>query len=1005
MSESPFLKDLLSEQQKAVTHGDGPLLIVAGAGTGKTSVITRRLAWLICEKKIKPDEILALTFTDKAAGEMEERVDRLLPYGYVDLWISTFHSFGERLLRQHGLDIGLPDNFRLLNETEGWLLVRQNLEKFNLDYYRPLGNPAKFIHALTKHFSRCKDELIAPADYLSYTEGLRLNTDSTNVILRPRSSNGKATEESKILRSAQDDSLNEITRLDEVANAYHVYNQLLLDNEALDFGDLINYTLKLFKERPKILEAYRQKFKYILVDEFQDTNLAQYELIKMLAAPKNNLTVVGDDDQSIYKFRGASVSNILHFKTDYPQAELITLTKNFRSEQSILDLSYKLIKNNDPDRLETKLKIDKKLVAHKTGQGIVEKLTAATGEQEAELVVKKIMELKTPENMWSDFAILTRANSHAPVFVQTLERAGIPHQFLASSGLYRQPIVLDILAYLRLLDNYHENTAMYRVLNMPIFGLESSELIKITHQAKKHSWSLYETARGAAALGLKDEARRAVDNLLNLVAKHTALAREKSAREVVLAFLNDSGYLKHLIEKEENGEAEARRQISYLNTFFKFVVKFEGNHEEKLVKDFLAEFDYVLESGDEGAMSQNWEELGPEDVKIMTVHGAKGLEFKYVFLANLVEQRFPTISHAEQIELPEALVKEILPEGDIHIQEERRLFYVAMTRAKTGLFLCRADNYGGVRKKKPSRFLFEVGMEKEEGVKKKPRGAKEELTEENRPPIKTVVNDAVPTHFSFTQLKAFETCPYQYKFAHILKIPTKGNASFSFGKTMHSALQKFFEKVQELNAVQQADLFSTPQKKVTAGIQIPSLEYLLELYEAAWIDEWYQNKKQKEEYFEKGKKILKDFYERGKGEWAVPKFLETGFHIKIGECLLRGQIDRVDPLPDGTVELIDYKTGKPKTAEDLKLADKEQLFIYQMAAEETLREKVSRLSFYYLEDNTKVTFLGAEPDLQKIKKKIVDEIREIAVSDFPANPSAYSCPHCDFRDICEFAER
>lgn len=568
MPESPFLKDLLPEQQKAVTHGDGPLLIVAGAGTGKTSVITRRLAWLICEKKVKPDEILALTFTDKAAGEMEERVDRLLPYGYVDLWISTFHSFGERLLRQYGLDIGLPDNFRLLNETEGWLLVRQNLEKFNLDYYRPLGNPAKFIHALIKHFSRCKDELITPADYLKYAENLKLNTDSTSVILKSRSSIGEATEESKILRFAQDDSLNEIARLDEVANAYHVYNQLLLDNEALDFGDLINYTLKLLKDRPKILEAYRQKFKYILVDEFQDTNLAQYELIKLLSAPKNNLTVVGDDDQSIYKFRGASVSNILHFKTDYPQTELITLTKNFRSEQNILDLSYRLIKNNNPDRLEKKLKIDKKLVAHKTGQGIIEKLVAATGEQEAELVVKKILELKTSENMWSDFAILIRANSHAPVFVQTLERAGLPHQFLASSGLYRQPIVLDILAYLRLLDNYHENTAMYRVLNMPIFGLASSELIKITHQAKKHSWSLYETARGAAVLGLKDEARRAVDNLLNLVTKHTALAREKSAREVVLAFLNDSGYLKHLIEQEENGEAEARRQISYLNTFF-----------------------------------------------------------------------------------------------------------------------------------------------------------------------------------------------------------------------------------------------------------------------------------------------------------------------------------------------------------------------------------------------------------------------------------------------------
>src|SRR3990167_4082049 len=293
--KSLILESLNKEQKEAVTHENGPLLIIAGAGTGKTTVITRRIAWLILEKKIKPDEILALTFTEKASTEMEERVDRLLPYGYVDLWISTFHGFAEKILRLHGLDIGLSTNFRILSDTEQWYLVRKNLDKFNLDYYRPLGNPTKFIHALLKHFSRAKDEEISPKEYLAYTESLKLDKDI-------------APDES----AAQ-----EAARLAEVANAYHIYQKILLENNALDFGDLINYALKLFKERPNILEFYRKKFKYILVDEFQDTNWAQYELVKLLAEPNNNLTVVGDVDESIYKFRGASISNILTFKKDF----------------------------------------------------------------------------------------------------------------------------------------------------------------------------------------------------------------------------------------------------------------------------------------------------------------------------------------------------------------------------------------------------------------------------------------------------------------------------------------------------------------------------------------------------------------------------------------------------------------------------------------------------------------------------------------------------------------
>ena len=270
-----YLAGLNQAQRQAVEHGTGPLLIVAGAGTGKTTVLVNRLLHLIMSGQAKPDQILLTTFTEKAAGEMEERADRLLPYGYTDLWIQTFHGLGERLLRQHGLDIGLPTDFKLLNETGQWILLRKNLDRLQLDYYRPLGNETKFLRDLVKHFSHLKDENISPQDYLEYVDGLDLS-------------------------DAGEPEQLEVARLKELAQAYQTYNQLLLDNSCLDFGDLISYTLRLFQQRPNILQQYRQQFKFILVDEFQDTNWAQYELIKLLAAPDNNLTVVGDDDQSIY---------------------------------------------------------------------------------------------------------------------------------------------------------------------------------------------------------------------------------------------------------------------------------------------------------------------------------------------------------------------------------------------------------------------------------------------------------------------------------------------------------------------------------------------------------------------------------------------------------------------------------------------------------------------------------------------------------------------------------
>jgi DNA helicase-2/ATP-dependent DNA helicase PcrA len=999
-----LMKDLNKEQLEAVMHKDGPLLILAGAGTGKTTVITQRIAYLIEQNLAKPEEILALTFTEKAAGEMEERVDRLLPFGYLDLWISTFHSFGEKLLNAHGLEIGLSTDFKLLNEFEQYLLVKKNLEKFDLEYYKPMGNPTKFIRALIKHFSRCKDEDISPKEYLEYANDIREDLDS---MLGGAKKSKVKSQKSKVMNIENNEiALQEINRVNEVANAYHVYQQLLLDNSALDFGDLINYCLKLFRERPAILEKYRQQFKYILLDEFQDTNLAQYELIKMLAAPRNNLVVVGDDDQSIYKFRGASVSNILQFKKDFPKAKELVLVNNYRNKQDILDLSYNFIQLNNPDRLEVKLSAGKKKLVKKlnsqTGkEGVIKAITGADLQDEVRKVVEEITDLKinNKNSSWSDFAILVRANDSAGEFCSALDEAGFPYQFLSSRGLYSKPIILNIIAYLKLLDNYHESIALYRVLNMPIFNFNYQELVNLNYVANKKAWSLFTVLKDANGK-FGREVQGKIDKILNLISRHTTLTRDKNVSEVFLSFVNDSGYLKYLSALEEGQSIE---NINLLNKFLKRIKTFEAGSDDKSVKAFINELSDEIDAGEQGSLPFDVES-GPEAIKIMTIHSAKGLEFKYVFIPNMVDKRFPTIERKEPIVIPDPLIKETLPEGDAHLQEERRLFYVAVTRAKENLCFSWAKDYGGARDKKPSRFLLETDLVKGE----KNKLAKKSEENNNDLALKTSKISAeekacinIPNYFSYTQLAAFSNCPYQYRFAHILKIPRTGKAAFSFGKTMHSTMQKTFELVQARRKTKQTDLFGADEKTKSDNPKI-SLDEMIALYNESWIDEWYQDSKQKEEYKKRGRQSIKEFYEKNKDNWPMAEMLEKGFHIKITVdkklYTIRGAIDRVDSVGD-KIKIVDYKTGAPK--EKLTFDEKEQLLLYQLASSQIFDKEVSGLCFYYFDNNSEIEFLGTAKELDKIQDKIINTIRDINKCEFPANPGPL-CAFCDFRDICEF---
>ena len=513
-------------------------------------------------------------------------------------------------------------------------------------------------------------------------------------------------------------------------------------------------------------------------------------------------------------------------------------------------------------------------------------------------------------------------------------------------------------------------------------------IINLNHLANKKSWSLYYTLQNyQSEIRLEIGEQKIINEILDQIKQHTDLAKQKAASQVVYTWLEDSGYLKLLTLEESQ---YTREQLNFLNQFFRKMRSWEEEALDSSVHEFLRTMDMELESGEQGSMQQDTE-AGPDAIKVMTIHGSKGLEFKYVFITNLVHLRFPSMERRDPISVPEEFIKEQLPTGDAHLQEERRLFYVALTRAKSAVYLTWAKDYGGARERKPSRFVEEIDIISQE-VKTKDI---KEPTESGM--LVERIKDIIPKSFSFSQLKAYETCPRQYYYSHVVKLRGKGKAQFSFGKTMHSTLQKFFKEIIDRQQATQKDLFDKIQPS-----QDPTLEDLLNFYQDSWIDDWYSGDTEKKKYQQEGEKILKEFYQNFAGHWPVPLFLEKGFNLKIGEYSLRGVFDRVDIDQAGAWEIIDYKTGRPKD-DKVSFEDKKQLLIYQIAASEVFETKINNLTFYYLNNNTPVSFVGTEKEIDKTKKWILDTIAQILSGDFTATPG-FMCGTCDFNKICPFAK-
>lgn len=948
--------ELNIEQKQAVEHDTGPLLIIAGAGTGKTRAITSRIINLIESGKAKPSEILALTFTEKASNEMIERVDVAMPLGYDELCIKTFHSFADQVLRESGLEMGIDPGYKIMTQVEQWFFFKKHLFDFSLDYYRPLGNPNRFIYSILSHFSRLKDELIKPADYIRHAEDLRLK-------LEDQMSSGVDLECDP----------EEAEKMLEIAKVYEQYQNLTIKENYLDFGDLCFYVNELFEKRSSCLKKYQNRYKYILIDEFQDTNYAQFQIVLKLAAGHKNICVVGDDDQSIYKWRGASLSNILQFETHFPESKKVVLNENYRSTGNILDSAYKLIQNNNPDRLEVKIGVNKRLKCNAEGNEKVEAHHFASFIEESTFVAQKIKEIRQKTGAeWNNFAILVRANQLTHPFIDELKYLDIPYQVRNPKGLFSLDEIKDLIAVLRVLANPYDNVAFLRVLKMETFSISMAEILDIL--TKNGNENIYDILKNLEATlpGIGDGKQ----NVYELISALIEYSKKEPVGLVINEFLNKSGYLNSLVKRERFEELEN------INEFAKQVGRFERETADSTVRDFVSYLN-LLEEAYATFGGPEFEDRN--SVQVLTVHGSKGLEFDYVFVVNMVKQRFPSNRRSEPFEVPEKLTKEIYPEGDFHLEEERRLFYVAITRARKQLFLTYSDTYEGNKKWSVSPFVEEILEENSERACRVEHPAADDAIKrlrEFKKPGKSIFElpEFKGTRLSYSQLDTFKMCPLKYNYRYLMKVPTAQAHAANFGNSVHKTLNDFYLALKQGQKV--------------------DLEFIQKLYEKNWIPYGYESKDHEMTRKTTGWEILKNYYEKNGDPWVIPAFLEQPFNIKIAEHWFMGRIDRIDKLADGTYEVIDYKTGAVKESKEV---DKDmQLSLYALACRDVLRLPVSKLSLYYLEDNQKISTTRDEKKLKALMEDVQGLIEQVKTSDFSPTPG-FHCQFCDYKLICPVA--
>ncbi len=956
-------------QREAIEHVQGPMVVLAGAGTGKTTVLIQRIARLIREGHARPEEILALTYTENAAAEMQQRVRAELEGTNIEgLQTCTFHAWCNNLLHQQGAA------FQLLDEKDLWVYLRRRIRELKLKYFVRAANVSQFFDDLLDFMRRCQDELVGPEQYAEYVSRLERGE-----VPLPRVAKAK--------KQAELDRAEILDRCREISRAFTTVEGMLCEKNLGTFGHMISGAHALLKNNSALLEEERARIKFLLVDEFQDANFAQVEILSMLAGPAANIFIVGDPDQAIYQFRGASSEAFMLFIRHFPKAKMIVLEKNRRSLTPILACAFGIVNENpavfadkgSPIRYQrSPLESWRESSANSDGGGEfpgqpVEIVTWGDKEVEAADIARRIQKKRKELHCeWKRFAVLYRQHSHREELVNELAERGIP---FAIEGLdvLDTPEVRDVVACLSVAVNPKDAANLFRVAALPQYGINPKELKAAMRAVKRDELELprvLENLPGGA---------RVLADVANV---HGEVEQEETTA------LNSV----HVVIRQFS-----LRRNPAVSTFVEFIERWQGSvtTETGRAPEFLEYLGYFRQARGSSIPLPASKEDG---VRLMTVHAAKGLEFGHVAIIRGSSTSFPCGYREPLVEFPHELRRSPSTQDDklLHEQEERRLFYVAMTRAEDTLTILAKEGTG--KDKRPTKFLREMidelpyrkfwRMHAAQAVQDRLFGeAEEERVAIERSNVAAWLLAGTTGDFvkglSASAIDTYQQCPLRFKLERDWNLPRDVPASLHYGAAMHRVLFTFYQAQRYGREISDEQLLGSFRDDLASAGIADRYQYDL--------------------YLRQGKEQLVQFL-----EWAragvPPEVLETEqkFDLLVEGTKVSGRVDRVDRVGSDGVAIIDYKTGKPKNQKD---ADESlQLSLYALAAKEVWGMRADRLVFHNLEDNTAVVTTRNEGDLEAAKIKVRKTAEAIAAGKFAAKPG-HHCGFCPYRNLCPATEK
>lgn len=933
---------LNAAQLLAVNHKTGPALVVAGAGTGKTRVLVERLVKLHADGT-PLDRILALTFTEKAAAEMADRVSDALNEYQTEIPIFTFNAYGESLLRRYSADIGLGRNFTLLGESSQIVFLRERLDELDLEYFAPVNRPDAMLGDLRDYFSRLKQQLVTPSQHLGQVKQL------------PASDAAEKLHKAKYL---------------ELASAYGTYIRLCREANVIDYDDQIYLLVELLDKRPNILKEVQELYDYIMIDEFQDTNHMQVGLVDRVAGRSANLLVVGDDDQSIYGWRGATLANILEFKDRYPKAAEITLTQNYRSTENILSAAYKLIQHNNPGRLEQRLGINKKLTAPRKGKLPTLKQFASL-EEELGWIAKDIKSRVATGTQPSDIAVLARRNITIEQLHGYLDFEGVDHVLIGQKyELYHEPIVRTVLEALKAVVDPTDNLALYHTMTSPLCGVPVDLAGEWASHARRTHEPLEAVARSAkSAIG-----NQALQNIREW--------REKSPNltvgQLVYEILDSSGY-KDALYSHAQSDNTAAMAVNRLSELFTTLKQFEQVAVVPSAVQYVESLPALQAAGDIG--EDNTLDLSNSLVNLLSIHKSKGLEWPIVYIVDCTEGSFPMRETFRGIKsLVDARV-----EADSHLAEERRLMYVAMTRAKDMLVLTNSNRHGTGAPRKPSRFLLEAFGENAINGSSDIGNSRHLPRQLTSPGPFELPDIPIPGHIlqngtlklTVSQIQKYLDCPLDFFYRFVLNVPQPASPAQEYGNLMHDLLQDMNEALM-------------------TG-KLPSLKSLQAKLDKSWPRHGHLSGNQRDRALKRAHETLKALYGRVQAQNRVPVAVEQAFKFSLPEAKLQisGRFDAVLRHGNG-VEIVDYKTStsvdSPEKAKQ-RATGSQQLAVYALAWQTMHGELPQLVTLDFIDTSLTGSVRKTQKGIDGLSQRLNDAAERLRNRDFSLGKDHRFCIH------------